>query len=391
MNHSDTLQCIEKDNPREIVAAIVMGVVGLSHFLGMPVIAGALADGYGLTQSQLGYHAAIGVAGGILASVLVSVLVTRVNRQALLLLGLLIGGAANGSVVFAQDFYVLLGLAFLTGLGGGIVYALGIALLAGTHHTGKNFSLLMFSQGVFGGLELYCLPKIAAEYSAQGVFVSLTLAFLMVMPLSLLVSRYYQSEPEPVLADSGSSSRGLAPWFCLVSIFFFYLAVGSFWTYVERLGVGAGLGGETVSRFLTIGNFLALSGCVIAYWLSERVGQSKPLMLGLIAMALTFAFLSVELNAQIYLLGMLSFFLLWNFIDIFQLGTLSEIDHCGRRVALVPAFQAVGTALGPAASGWLLVRGWVLSDIMLIGSLSLVMLLCYSQRKFKAKINLLME
>lgn len=115
---------------------------------------------------------------------------------------------------------------------------------------------------------------------------------------------------------------------------------------------------------------LALLGCIIAFWLSDRVGQARPLLVGLACMSFIFALLSADISAKIYLVGMLMFFLLWNFIDIFQLGTLSEIDHSGHYAALAPAFQSVGTALGPALSGWLLGSGWGLSDIMSLDSVT---------------------
>ncbi len=372
MTNTQDLSPPKKDNPKEVWAAILMGVVGLSAFLGMPVIVGALVEGYGLTEAQVGYHSAIGMCGGIVAAIMVSLLITRVNRRKLLLSGLLIGLISNALIVLTPDFNTLLMLAFTTGFGGGIVYSLGIALLAGTQHTGKNFSILLFAQGVFGGIELFFLPKIAAVFGTPGIFAALAMAFALMLPLVRFISVHYQIESETDEHGELSTSKSYAPWLALISIFFFYIAVGSFWTYVERLGVGTGLSMETVANSLTIGNMLALLGCLAAYWLSERVGQAKPLLLGLLALGITFAVLSQEISALIYLVGMFVFFLLWNFIDIFQLGTLSQIGHSGRHVALVPAFQSIGTAIGPAGSATLLAEGWDLSGIMTLNSITTI-------------------
>ena len=166
-----------KDNISEVVAAIVMAVVGISAFLGMPIIVGALTDGYGLSETQAGYHAAISTAGSILASVLVSFLIARVNRQVLLLVGLVIGAFFFAITAFTQNFNILLLLGFAAGFGGGIVYAVGIALLAGTCHVGKNFSILLFSQGIFGSLALYLLPKISVNFGAPSIFLTLSVVF----------------------------------------------------------------------------------------------------------------------------------------------------------------------------------------------------------------------
>ena len=146
--------------------------------------------------------------------------------------------------------------------------------------------------------------------------------------------------------------------------------MGSFWAYVERLGKGTDLSTEFVTNSLTIGNVLALIGCLIAYWLSERIGQAKPLMVALACLCVAFGLLSSNINLPIYLFGVFSFFLLWNFIDIFQLGTLSELDHSGSFAALAPAFQTLGIASGPALSAWLLSQNWQLSNLMMLNSAS---------------------
>jgi len=86
--------------------------------------------------------------------------------------------------------------------------------------------------------------------------------------------------------------------------------------------------------------------------------------------SLSFATICQDYGQLVFLLGMFGFFLLWNFIDILQLGNLSNIDENGRYVALVPAFQAIGLALGPAISALMLNNNWSLLDIMALNSLS---------------------
>ena len=183
-----------KDKVSEVVAAIIMAVVSITAFLGMPIIVGALTDGYGLSETQAGYHAALSTAGSILASVLVSFIIIRVNRRMLLLFGLLIGAFFSAAIAFAQDFNILLMLAFAMGFGSGIVYAVGIALLAGTRHVAKNFSILLFSQGIFGSLTLYFLPQIVNKFGAPGIFLALSLAFILVIPFAFMAAKKYQAE-----------------------------------------------------------------------------------------------------------------------------------------------------------------------------------------------------
>ena len=366
-----------KDNYTEVMAAIIISVVGMATFLGLPVIVGSLVDGYHFSEEQIGYYSAIGMSGSIISSILVSIVAKRVNRKMLLLVGCILGAIGYTISATMHDFDILLIAAFIAGLGGGTMYALGLALIAATHHTGKNFSILMFSQGVFSGLELYFLPKVSASFGTEGVFVAIGLAFIIVIPLILLVSSHYKFDDDVNSNTEQNGSKSLTPWLSLAAIFFFYLAVGSFWTYVERLGLDIGLSLDAVSDYLTLGNLLALTGCGIAYWLIERVGEAKPLLIAMLSMSISFALLSSDDSVNVYIFSVLFFFLLWNFIDVFQLSTLSHVGDSNYHVPLVPAFQSIAVASGPAISGFLLGSGWDLSNIMLLNSGILVMaLLC---------------
>jgi len=56
--------------------------------------------------------------------------------------------------------------------------------------------------------------------------------------------------------------------------------------------------------------------------------------------------------------------LLWNGVDIFQLGTLANIDHSGRFIALVPAAQGVGQTVGPSMAGFMVGQGYGYDAVM---------------------------
>jgi hypothetical protein len=62
--------------------------------------------------------------------------------------------------------------------------------------------------------------------------------------------------------------------------------------------------------------------------------------------------------------------LCWNFIDIFQLGTLAVLDPSGRAAALVPAAQGAALAAGPAAAGFVLGRGQGLHCVLLLAGIA---------------------
>ena len=54
----------------------------------------------------------------------------------------------------------------------------------------------------------------------------------------------------------------------------------------------------------------------------------------------------------------------WNGVDIFQLGTLSNIDNSGRFCAPVPAAQGLGQTIGPSLAGYMVGLGFGYDAIM---------------------------
>ena len=70
------------------------------------------------------------------------------------------------------------------------------------------------------------------------------------------------------------------------------------------------------------------------------------------------------IDVIVYFIGLVAIFLLWNFIDIYQLGTIANIDHSGRYAALLPAGQGLSMAAGPATGGFLLGQGFGYEAVM---------------------------
>ncbi len=376
MPNNTTLQKENQNSLVSNVAIIIIAVISISPFLGTPVIIGALADGYGLSETQVGYYSALSMTGSIIAAILVSLCAHKINQRAVLLTSVLVAVGCYIATSKVQDFTSLMAISVMTGIAAGTLYSLCLALVAGTQNASRNFSILMFSQSIFSGLELFLLPKVFDQFGTSGVFLSISLFFSLLIPLVFLVSnRNKLEEPSKInnpvqqqpVNDKASS---ISPWIFLSSIFFFYLGVSSFWTYAERLGVHIGFSSEAFSVYLSVGILLVLLGCAIAYWVSKYMELTKPLVTAMAIVSIAFAMIASGYSQSVFLLGMFSFFLMWNFIDILQLGNLSKIDNNGHYVALVPAFQAIGLALGPAISAFVLDSSWTLADVMALNSVS---------------------
>jgi hypothetical protein len=105
---------------------------------------------------------------------------------------------------------------------------------------------------------------------------------------------------------------------------------------------------------LSAGILLSLISCLAAYRLSERLGQSKPLLVALGIIALTHFVGGLWFGPAAFIVGLGAVNFFWNFTDIYQFGTIANIDHSGVFASRIQGAQMFGYVVSPAASGWLL-------------------------------------
>lgn len=363
---------VASENALSIAAGIVLAVVGIAYFLGMPVIIGLMMDGYQLSAVEAGYLSSFELAGTALASVLVSVLIARVSRRNLAFSGLTVAIIANLLTTAVTEYNYLLAARLMAGIGSGVVYATGIAFLASMSYSTRNFSILIFVQVSLGTLELYSLPLLVDLTNVNAIFFLFAAVYgvsIMLLPaISPKVVDGNTQESEQLADAAATPQLTTAAGLGLFAIFAFYLTVGSFWAYIERYGVDLNIAERQVSELLAIGNVVSLLGCVIAYVLSNRFSAVWPLVVGLLLVSLSSMLLGLHGNLQVYAIATFVFMICWNVIDVTQLGLLGELDRSGRMVALAPACQAAGTTLGPAAASSLLASGYVLSDLVTLNA-----------------------
>ena len=344
-------QNISIDNPVSISAVIAISIIGLLFFLGMPVIMGAFVERLGYSESQIGWFSAIEFGAIGLASLAASTLISRFSRRSIIMFGLsatVIGCCL--SLFFVENFSLILWARLLAGFGGGLCYAVGLAILAGSRNTARTFSILMFAQGVVSSLELLALPLLISQWGLDSVFVLVIILVILAMGLVRWVPGYVGEQGDQLSGSSRKRGSVLAAACCLLSVFLFCVMVGMIWTFIERVGVSLGQSPEFVGTFLSMANLLNLLGCFVAYWIARRLGISLPLLVSLGLMTGAMFLMGGKLSLNSYLVGTSVFFLCWALTDIYQTSAVSNLDHSGRITALIPAAQSIGITAGPALS-----------------------------------------
>ena len=142
-------------------------------------------------------------------------------------------------------------------------------------------------------------------------------------------------------------SAGLYPWLVLAAIFFTYINIGSYWTYIELAALDAGIDAHYVGRLLVWTSFFSLIGCAVATVISNRFGLARPLLIALFSMATIVGMLSFGITDIKILISMFSFNLLWIFVDVYQMSTVANVDRTGAFASLMPGAQGLGQIVGP--------------------------------------------
>lgn len=367
----------EFDNPTAIFAAIILGFAGTGVAMGLPLLVGSMADSLGFNEQQLGWLASSDMGGLFIGSVLTSFFVVKFNRRHLAGLGLILVILGNYLSTQNADLLPLMMSRLGAGIGAGICYSTCTASLAGSHNAARTFSILLFVLVVMNAFIFYIFPIIDGRYGVNGLFMFYLLEAIPLLLILPLLPQYCAEDSDKVALTKATTASvaqpsipEILPRLCLAAVFSFYLLVGAYWAFIERAGVAADLSAQFISETLTWAQIFSLSGTLLALWLARRFGQSKPLLFALMVMILTMLTLAFKVDSVTFIFSVFSFSFFWIFIDVFQLGTLSNIDHSGRYAAMVPACQGAAQAIAPSMAGMLLSYQLGYSAVMIMCALA---------------------
>lgn len=366
---------IEADQRRAFWSQIALGLGSVIQILGMPIIVGALQDHWNFTAADAGYITSIDLAGLCIGAITTSAWAPKLNWRRYMTVTIVLGAGMNVLCLWFHAFGALAALRFGAGLASGAAYSSSLALLCHATDTARGYSILIFAQVIANALVLATFPMIDDHWGPAGLFV--TIAGVLMATL-LVVPNLPQPQPKAATHPSGAG-RIVLPALCLSAVAFVYVAIGSYWAYAERMGIAFGLAPNIVHHLLTASVLLSSLGCVGAFKVSRNVGQSRPLLAALGLLAITLLSHSASTHTAMYVVTLVVMQLCWNFIDIFQLGTLSLVDPTGRAAALVPAAQGIALALGPAAGGLALTVGeGYVAVLVLSGAMAALATACYA-------------
>jgi predicted MFS family arabinose efflux permease len=364
------------DGWRSISIGLYMSLVGYAVLVGVPVISTAWVDLLGFTEEQVGRVAGADLGGLSLGAVLASLVVSRMNRRLLVLLSVAIVILTNGLCMVFLDYETVLWLRFGAGIGSGIYTAVAVATLGGSSKPARAFNLMLFAFAFSQALEMQVLPML----SMNGIYLAFILCYLAGLPfLHWMPARPVEEsldvtvEVPDTAGEAHTEHRHVPawiPWLVLGAIFFTYINIGSYWTYIELAALNAGIDDHYVGRLLVWTSLFSLVGCAVATFISNRFGLARPLLIALVGMATIVGMLAFGINDTNILISMFSFNLLWIFVDVYQMSTVANVDRSGAFASLMPGAQGLGQIVGPNIAASILGAGMGYSTVFVMCALA---------------------
>ena len=364
------------DSWKSIVISLYMTLIGYGVLVGIPVISTAWVTLLGFTEVEVGRVAGADLGGLSIGAVVTAMLIGKVNRRLLVLIGLSLAVVANGLCISVVDYDQVLWLRLLSGIGSGIYTAVAVSSLGASSKPARAYNAMLFAFAFSQALEMHFLPLL----SMSGIYSTFIVCFLLTIPFISWIPAHAPNEvAEVVAADSlaAQSVPKFVPWLCLAAMVITYINIGAYWTYIELAAASDQADPEWVGQVLTWSSFCSLIGCLFATILSSRYGLLRPLLVTLVTMAVIVGMLANGITDKNILISVLSFNFLWIFIDVYQMSTIANVDKTGRFAALMPGAQGLGQIIGPnlAASILGLNLGYSGVFIMCAGAAIMAMLL----------------
>ena len=332
------------------LAALLLVVIAANFFNIEPLFLGAAALDLGLAEREIGYIAAVEMAGLAIMGMTAPAWILRVPWRAMALLAIAALITGNLLTIFADSYLTLLAVRGFTGLfGDGMCWVLGVAVLGEAQNPDRVFGINMIGVSVLTAAHFYGLPPLIEHWQLDVIVLVLALEGLLIVPFLFWFPKS-SIKQKSTFAGPVGFPRTVAATGLLVNLVW-YVSIGGFWAFVERIASNAGLSAQVTGTVLSVAVLSGLLGAVAATWLADRAGRMWPLALTFILQIGVMLVLAGAFGVNTFLLCMLCFNILWFFGSAYMQGLIATADSDGRAIVLTPVCIAAGASIGPAVAG----------------------------------------
>jgi hypothetical protein len=343
-------------------------VAGASYLIGInqlisnlqPLILGALATAYSLSDTQLGHVSAIFIGFNTLAVLSAPAWVRRVNWRTLstAAVALAAGALAVGSALSTLPAILL--LFAVLGVIKGILGAPSFASLGDTANPDRSYAASLISQSL---LAAAAAVPVAQWLIPQHGVVGLFLGLAAIAATGLVAARWLPAAgavAASVVAQAPKApllTRGIvAPVIGLFALGLFVCGILSFWYFVERIGVARGVPPGVVGAAVSLCALATVVTAGIVAWLGGRLASLAFVAIGNVVLLAGYACLILEGDLA-FIAATILFAMGWGLAQPGYWTIIRKVDASGRLFVAAPAAGGVAGVLTGIVAGPIIERG----------------------------------
>jgi predicted MFS family arabinose efflux permease len=217
------------------------------------------------------------------------------------------------------------------------------------------YAALLTAQMAFGIAGYLGLPPLLEAAGLRGVFTALGALALLCLPFiarAPFEDRQAVAEDTPLRVESRSTTL-----LCLASLSVLYVSNSAVWTYLDRIGVSAGLSDARVDVALAWSMGAGLGGAVLASMCATRIRPETAALVGVLVMAVCTTTLFVSQIALLYTVAVAGFNGTLMYVVPFYFAQMAVGSNAHRNVSAASMVIFVGLAAGPFFASYIVVNG----------------------------------
>ena len=343
------------NSTRLLLSAMLLVVIGMAVFIVQPGFVQGLVEYAGFDDRQAGYIASAEMFGIALATIIMTVLASRVNWHRICYGALVIVFTGNLISVTITDFEAFSTVRFVIGIGSGALISLGYAIVGLTDNPDRNFGYMIVLVLVYSALVLLAMPLAYGLVGMSGMLVFFAILGLTGLPL--VANLPTSGRKHTGVQDAGTALSKNLRLLALMAILTYFLAQGVVWSYLFLIGTAGGGTEQQVATGLTISQFLGIAGAFTVALLGMRFNRIVILTLGTLGGIIPLMFLFGLMGALVYGIAVGVFNYAANVMTPLLLAIIAGLDRTGRMVVHAVAMQMLGLAIGPALAAMVINPG----------------------------------
>lgn len=332
----------------EVLAAILIGGLGVTQVVAMPLLASLIAEAYGVPEINSGLVGFANLLGTAAGSLCVTIWLQRLPVRLTSIIAALLACLSQTGAALMPDFNGAVLMEALAGGGAGILLALSAAIVGASGNADRGFAFILTLQALIAVIVLLAIPALGGASALLPVGLFLAGMQLLLLPASLALRRKPFAAAEARETDEETSMFHPGVLLKAGSYFVFSAAVGVLWVFAGVLGSVAGLSDGLIGQALAVGNVAAIAGSLLAALITSRFGRVGPVLTVCLTVALSVLLFTDHMSVGHFYAASGLFLFAWGGGLPLMMGIVSEVDPTERVTSLLPVLAFAGMGVGPA-------------------------------------------